>query len=109
MDLSREQIVLLKKAKRKTMICESKQYGEIIDYLIKYRLIDFTIQREGDKVYYHVNTNQAGKAVLHEKSTALRRANLALIISAVAILLSLLTAFTPFSEWSKLFIEKLFQ
>lgn len=109
MDLSREQFVLLKKAKRKTMICESKQYGDIIDYLIKYRLIDFTIQREGDKVYYHVNTNQAGKAVLHEKSTALHRANLALIISAIALILSVLTAFTPFPEWSKGFIDTLFQ
>lgn len=109
MDLSRNQLTLLKKAKRKEIVCEKKKWGKIVAHLIKERLIDFRIQREGDKVYYLIRTNETGKAVLHEKTTALRRANIAIVISVVALLLSILTAFTPFPEWSKGFIEALLQ
>lgn len=44
---------------------------------------------------------EQGKAVLYEHTHTIRRANIALFLSIIAIVISFLVAFTPFADWSK--------
>ena len=99
---------VLKKASRKVAVYSRDKYGEIIDYLLKDKVIDFTIKRTDKGVFYHVKTNEKGKALLYERGVANRRANIAIVLSIIAIIISVLTAFTPFADWSKAFMQSLF-
>lgn len=109
MELDRMHTKVLKQSSRRETVYDYKKYDEIIDYLISNKLIDFEITKTDKGTCYRVKTNQKGKAVLYERTTANRRANIAIVISVIAIVISFLTAFTPFSDWSRAFIETLFQ
>ena len=108
MDLSGKQLKLLKKACRKVVRCDKKSKGEIVDFLSKKNVIDFTIENTENGVFYWVKANQDGKAIVYEKFSVKRRANIALVVSIIAIVISALTAFTPFPEWSKALMQSLF-
>lgn len=109
MELNSAQLRLLQRASRKTIRCERKKQIKIVEYLITNKLIDFSIKKTDKGCAYLVTTNEHGKAVLYEKSTVERRANVAIVLSVIAIVISFLTAFTPFSDWSKEWIESLIQ
>lgn len=62
-----------------------------------------------DDYFFQARISEKGKAFLYERKSLRRKTTISLVLSIIAIVISLLTAFTPFSDWSKAFISSLFQ
>lgn len=108
MDLSYEHICLLKEISKDKVTRSDPTKIKDIDYLISLGLVEaYTCDKEEEFYLFPVLTEK-GKAVLYEKTRATRRANIALTLSIISIVLSFLVAFTPFADWSKQLLSMLF-
>ncbi|MBQ3182389.1 MAG: hypothetical protein IJB57_01855 [Clostridia bacterium] len=108
MDLSYEHICLLKNISKSNVTRSDPTKNKDIDYLISLELVEaITVDKEEEFYLFPILTEK-GKAVLYEKTRATRRANVALVLSIISIVLSFLVAFTPFADWSKQLISMLF-
>ena len=108
MDLLKNHLTLLCKASHAPVRLRQDKYQDTVNYLLKNKLINFTIEKGNRYTYYIVETTELGKAVLYEKTRSSRRAAVALALSIISIVLSFLVAFTPFADWSKQLISLLF-
>ena len=101
MELNRNHLAMLKKSCRKTARFNRDTHGPAVDYLSSQKLITFTISNVRGKIIYHVSATEQGKAALYEKVSVIHRANLALLLSLIAILISFLAEFTPVFDYLK--------
>ena len=108
MELHNDHLRLLRRASRKTVVCDGNKYSEMLNNLAAAHLIYFIIRNDGEKVLYYVNTTDKGKAALYEKTSSDRKNNIALVLSTIAIILTVLDSFTPFGDWAREFIQTLF-
>ena len=108
MHLSSSHVKLLKKIKRKNVIRTNKRDIEDIEYLRSNELVVICSVDKKDDFYCQPIITEKGKAVLEEKLDIKRRANIAMILSLLALIISFLVAFTPFSDWFKELILLLF-
>lgn len=107
--ISRKQLKLLKSISKHAVVRTDKRIIEDIEYLRSHGLVVVTQYDKPDDFFYQPRITEEGKAFLYEKRHANRRANIALAISVIALVLSLLTAFTPFADWCKVWISSLLQ
>ena len=108
MDISLKQLKLLKRIKRKKPVIRTdKNNIEDIEYLRSGGLVQVTEYDDPEDYYYQPRITEKGKAFLYTTVHTNCKANAALILSVIAIVLSVLTAFTPFPEMAKTFIESL--
>ncbi len=108
MYLSKKHIRLLKKVNKRPIVRTDKYHLKDAEYLRSNDLVTARMIDRDDDFYYEMIITEKGTAVLHERLHASRRANVALALSIIAIVLSILTAFTPFPEWSQQIIRNLF-
>ena len=109
MYLDRHHIRLLKKISRTDVVRTDKYDIKDIEYLRSEGLVSVSsVDKPGD-FFYQPFITEKGKAVLWERTKTERRANIAIVLSILALILSFLTAFTPFSDWSRSLIERLIQ
>lgn len=107
MYISKSQLKLLRRIAKRSVVRTDALTIEDIEYL---RSHDLVISAQCDKpgdYFYQPRITERGKAFLCEKRNANRRSNIALAISVIALLLSLLTAFTPFPDWCRDWISSL--
>ena len=109
MHLSGRHMKMLKKISKEDIIRTDKWDIEDIEYLRSEGLVTVCSVDRKDDFFYQPRLTEKGKAVLDERLHSTRRANIALLLSICAIILSFLTAFTPFADWSRSLIEKLIQ
>lgn len=109
MELSPKHIKLLQKTKKKTVIRTDKYDIKDLEYLRSLDLITAISCDKKDDYFYQAFITEKGKAVLSERLHSNRRANIALVLSILALLVSFLVAFTPFAEWSQDWISTLIQ
>lgn len=109
MNFNNKHLSILRKASRKTIVLDKTRYGDAVNHLINNHVIDITVSERDGEFYYHVTTTEKGKAVLYERSDAIRRANIAIFLSVIALVISFLVAFTPFADWSRAWIESVIQ
>lgn len=109
MDISPAQLRLLKRIGKKPIVRTDKHGIEDIEYLRDNGLVTVTQCDKPGDFFCQPRITEKGKAFLYQTCHSNRRANIALFLSIVAILLSLLTAFTPFPDWSKECISSLLQ
>ena len=108
MNLLKSHLNILKKASHRNLWLKQSKYQDAVNYLLKDKLIDFRIEKVHGDTFYVVRTTEHGKAVLYEKTRSSRRATVALALSIISIVLSFLVAFTPFADWSRQLISRLF-
>ena len=106
--ISRKQLKLLNRISKGSVIRTDVLSTEDIEYLRTNELVSVTKYEKPGDYYYHPKITEKGKAFLYEKRSANQRANIALALSIAAIVISLLTAFTPFSDWCKAWISSIF-
>lgn len=105
MYLSKQHINLLKQT-RKTAVIRTDKFGvDDLEYLRSEGLIIACSVDKKDDFFYQAKITEKGKAVLYERIDVKRRANIAIVLSVVALIVSLLVAFTPFADWSRSWIE----
>lgn len=109
MYISAKQLRLLADIAKNPTVRTDKDNVEDIEYLRDHALVTCTQCDKSDDFFYQARITEKGKAFLYETKHNLRRTNIALALSIIAILISLLTAFTPFSDWSKDFISSILQ
>jgi hypothetical protein len=105
MELNPKQLRLLKKISKKDVVRTDKYQTEDIEHLRSNGLVTVIICDKPDDFYYQPRITEKGKAVLYERTQLKARSTTALILSIVAVVISFLTAFTPFSDWSRALIE----
>ena len=98
MNFSHKHLRMLRKASRKPIDYRQDKHESAINYLITKKVINFTIRHTKKGVVYRIATNENGKAMLYEKYIVSIRSKIAIILSIIAIVISLLTAFTPLSD-----------
>lgn len=108
MYLSPQHIKLLKEIRKSNVIRTDKWDIEDIEYLRSEGLVIACAVDKQDDFYYQPRITEKGKAVLFERVDVKRRANIAIFLSVVALIISFLVAFTPFADWSSAFIQELF-
>ena len=108
MVISPNQLKLLAAISKKNEI-RTDTNNEDIEYLQDNGLVVcMQCDHPGD-YFLQARITEKGKAFLYERMHSNRRANIALMFSVIALVLSLLTALTPFPDWSKAWISTLFQ
>lgn len=105
MYLSPQHIKLLKKISKTAVIRTDKWNIEDMEYLRSEGLVTACSVDKKDDFYYQPRITEKGKAVLYERGDIKRRANIAIILSVIALVISFLVAFTPFADWSRAWIE----
>lgn len=107
--LSKTHIRLLKQIKKNKIVRTDKRKLEDVEYLRENGLVvAVTYDKPGD-YYYQPRLTEKGKAILYEWKRTKRKSDITLLISICAFLLSVLTAFTPFEDWSQEIIGKIFK
>lgn len=101
MYLDRKHIVLLKKIAKNKIIRTDRHKVADIEYLRAEGLVIVTCMDQKDDFYYHPQITEKGKGVIYEWTRTTGRADIAIFMSAVALIISFLVAFTPFADWSK--------
>lgn len=108
MYISKKQLSLLSQIAKKSVVRTDPLDVEDIEYLLDNGLVSVTKYEKPEDYFYQPRITEKGKAFLYEKIAANRKANLSLALSVFAILLSLLTALTPFADWCKIWISAIF-
>lgn len=106
-DLDKNHIRLLQKTKKQQVIRTDKRNLKDIEYLLENELITAVSYDTDQEFFCQPKITEKGKAVLYEWKSSRKRTDIALVLSICAIVLSILTAFTPFSDWSRAWIENL--
>lgn len=104
-----KQLNLLNKVAKGPEIRLDRFQSEDIFYLQENGLVVCNQYDCPGEYFLQARITEKGKAFLYETKHSRRRTNIALILSIVAIVISLLTAFTPFADLSKSFISSLFR
>lgn len=104
-----KQLRLLASIAKKAEVRTNKHNIEDIKYFRDNGLVICTECDHPGDYFLQAQISEKGKAFLYETKHNRRRTNIALCLSIIAILISLLTAFTPFSDWSRNFISSMFQ
>lgn len=108
MHISKNQLSLLQRIAKNYLVRTDPAAIDDIEYLRANGLVLVTKCEKSGDYYYHPTITEKGKAFLYERKYANRRANIALVISVIALAISLLTAFTPFADWCKAWINSSF-
>ena len=108
MELSGKHLRLLKKISKNGVTRTNKHNTEDIDYLRSRGLVSVAICDKPNDFYYHARITEKGKAILYMTKNIAVKANVAIVLSVLALIISFLVAFTPFADWSRAFIEGLF-
>lgn len=107
MYLSQHHIKLLKQISKEKVIRTDKWKTEDIEYLRGKDLVTVCSVDKEDDFFYQPKITEKGKAVLYERVDVKRRANIAIAISVIALVISFLSAFTPFADWLNGLIKSL--
>lgn len=106
MNLSKKHLRLLKAIENKTIVRTNKRKIKDLEYLRSLELITAISVDKEDDFYYQPEITEKGKAVLYERLYANKRANIALalsilslIISSLSLLISFFTDFLPTVGW----------
>lgn len=108
MHISKKQLRLLGRIAKHAVVRTDALDIEDIEYLRDNELVTAVQYDKSGDYFYQPRITEKGKAFLYEKRHANRRANIALVISVFALVISLLTAFTPFADWCKAWISSIF-
>lgn len=109
MYISPKQLKLLSAIAKSPEIRTDKNALEDVLYLHDNGLVICTHIDHPNDYFFQARISEKGKAFLYETKSLRRKTTISLVLSVIAIVISLLTAFTPFAEWSKAFISSLFQ
>lgn len=109
MYISPKQLKLLSAIAKAPEVRTDKNDLEDILYLKDNDLVVCLQCDQPDDYFFQARISEKGKAFLYETKVLRRKTTISLVLSIIAIVISLLTAFTPFAEWSKEFISSLFQ
>lgn len=107
MDINPRQLRLLKAIKKSKVVRTEKHYLEDVEYLRENGLVVAATYDKNNDFFYMPSITEKGDAFLYVATHQSRRSNITLVLSLVAILLSILTAFTPFPDWAKAFLVSL--
>lgn len=108
-DLSSKQFRLLKKIARNQIIRTEKYTNDDIEHLKNIGLVKIiSCDKEGD-YYYEPQITESGKSYIYFRKKSLKYEKNTRLISVTALVISLITAFTPFGDWCKTFIINLFK
>ena len=116
-DISRKSLKVLKLIARRRILPEDEIPFKIdrsrLEYLVTENLLEaVTIVPPGKEGYerglYGYQLTPRGEDAVYKYRKVKVEARTALIFSIVSLLLSLLSTLTPFTEWSREFIESLF-
>ena len=107
MYISNKQLKLLRRIAKRSVVRTDALSIEDIEYLRSHDLVAATQCDKPGDYFCQPRITEKGKAFLYEKRHSNRRANIALAISIIALVVSLLTAFTPFPDWCKTWISSI--
>ena len=108
MELDKTHFEILRKARKKSYICPFDDNWDRARYLENLGLVSLRCFGENGVELTEITITEKGKGELYCHTDTRKRANIALVLSIIAIVLSLLTTFTPFPDWTKEFIRSLF-
>ena len=93
MYISKNQLALLQRIAKKYLVRTDPATMDDIEYLRANGLVIVTKCEKPGDYYYHPTITEKGKVFLYEKKSANSRANIALFLSVISLLISILSTF----------------